>query len=181
MTWPWPNTSPNSRRTGLRTERAPRTHQQRPPRRTGHAGAQGPARSGWKGLVPINFRIATDRPHIPVVQPHSPTWIRWGTDVQPPSARRLGRGNAHRSSPPPPGFQPGHYTPLTRGRGAGRGRARGGRAGAGRGRSGGGGGRPMCTLCTNAGKPATHPLAACPFTTCHKCGQPGHIQRHCPN
>ena len=76
-------------------------------------------RSGWKGFVPINFRMASDRPHIPVVQPHSPIRMGWGTDVQPPSARRLGRGNAHRS-PPPPGFQPGHYTPPTRGRGAGR-------------------------------------------------------------
>ena len=34
-TWPWPKTSPNSRRTGLRLDRAPRTHQQRPPRKTG--------------------------------------------------------------------------------------------------------------------------------------------------
>ena len=35
--------------------------------------------------------------------------------------------------------------------------------------------------CTNAGKPTNHPFTACPPTTCHKCGQPGHIQRHCPN
>ena len=79
------------------------------------------------------------------------------------------------------GFQPGHYTPPTRGRGAGRGRARGGRGGrggGGRGRSDGG---PMCAICTNAGKPANHPFTACPLTTCHKCGQPGHIQCHCPN
>ena len=81
---------------------------------------------------------------------------------------------------PPPGFQPGHYTPPTRGRGAGRGRGRGGRGGAGRGRSGGGG-SPMCALYTNAGKSDNHPFTACPLTTCHKCGQPEHIQRHCPN
>ena len=35
--------------------------------------------------------------------------------------------------------------------------------------------------CTNAGKTTNHPFTACPPTTCHKCGQPGHIQRHCPN
>ena len=40
---------------------------------------EGPMRSGWKGLVPVNFRMATDRPHIPVVQPHSPTQMGWGT------------------------------------------------------------------------------------------------------
>ena len=40
---------------------------------------EGPTRSGWKGLVPVNFRIATDRPHIPVVQPHSPIQMGWGT------------------------------------------------------------------------------------------------------
>ena len=45
--------------------------------------------------------MATDRPHIPMIQPHSPTRMGWGTGVQPPSARRLGRGNAHRSFPPP--------------------------------------------------------------------------------
>ena len=28
---------------------------------------EGPTRSGWKGLAPVNFRMATDRPHIPVV------------------------------------------------------------------------------------------------------------------
>ena len=40
---------------------------------------EGPTRSGWKGLVPVNFRMATDRPHIPVVQPHSPIQMGWGT------------------------------------------------------------------------------------------------------
>ena len=39
-------------------------------------------------------------------------------------------GGAHTAPPPsPPGFQPEHCTPPTRGRGAGRGRARGGRGG----------------------------------------------------
>ena len=42
---------------------------------------EGPTRSGWKGLVPINFRMATDHPHIPVVQPHSPIQMGWGTDA----------------------------------------------------------------------------------------------------
>ena len=72
---------------------------------------EGPTHSGWKGLVPVNFRMATDRPHIPVV--------------------------------------------LTNPDGVG-------------------------DRCTNAGKPTNHPFTACPPTTCHKCGQPGHIQRHCP-
>ena len=90
-------------------------------------------------------------------------------------------GGAHTAPPPSPGFQPGHYTPPTRGRGAGRGRARGvGGGGAGRGRSDGDGG-PMCAICTNACKSVNHPFTACPFTACHKCGQPRHIQRHCPN
>ena len=40
---------------------------------------EGPTRSGWKGLVPVNFPMATDRPHIPVVQPHSPIQMGWGT------------------------------------------------------------------------------------------------------
>ena len=40
---------------------------------------EGPTRSGWKGLVPVNFRMATDHPHIPVVQPHSPIQMGWGT------------------------------------------------------------------------------------------------------
>ena len=89
-------------------------------------------------------------------------------------------GGAHTAPPPCPGFQPWHYTPPTRGPGARRGRARGGRGSAGRGRSGGGGG-PICALCTNADKPANHTITAFPFTTCHKCGQPGHIQRHSLN
>ena len=110
---------------------------------------------------------------------HQPGW-GGGPAYSPPPHAGWG-GGTHTATPPPPGFQPGHYTPPTRGRGAGRGRARGGRGGAGRGRSGGGGGSPMCALCTNAGKPANHPFTACPLTTCHKCGQPGHIQRHCPN
>ena len=40
---------------------------------------EGPTRSGWKGLVPVNFRMATDHPHIPVVQPHLPIQMGWGT------------------------------------------------------------------------------------------------------
>ena len=40
---------------------------------------EGPTRYGWKGLVPVNFRMATDHPHIPVVQPHSPIQMGWGT------------------------------------------------------------------------------------------------------
>ena len=56
----------------------------------------------------------------------------------------------------------------------------GGSGGVSRGRSGGGGG-PICTICTNAAKPANHHYTPCPLTTCHKCGQPGHIQHHCPN
>ena len=55
----------------------------------------------------------------------------------------------------------------------------GGEGGAGRGRSGSG--DPMCAICTNAGKRAYHTFTACPLTTCHKCGQLGHIQRHRPN
>ena len=50
--------------------------------------------------------MAKDRPHNPVIQPHSPTRMVWGTGVPPPSAHRLGRGNAHRSFPPPP-YNPG--------------------------------------------------------------------------
>ena len=42
---------------------------------------------------------ATDRPHISLVQPHSPTRLGRRAGVQPPSAHRLGQGNAH---PPPP-------------------------------------------------------------------------------
>ena len=92
----------------------------------------------------------------------------------PPHAGR--GGGAHTAPPPSPGFQPRHYTPSTRGRGAGRSRGRGGPGGGpSRGRSGGGGGGPMCAICTNAGKPTNHPFTACPLTTCHKCGQPGHI------
>ena len=88
-----------------------------------------------------------------------------GAGYSPPPHTGWGRG-AHIAPPPPPGFQHGHYTPPARGRGAGRGRARGGRGGAGRGGSGGGGGGrgPMCSLCTNAGKPANHSFTACPLT-----------------
>ena len=112
---------------------------------------------------------------------HQPGW-GGGPAYSPPPHTGWGRGT-HIPPPPSPGFQPGHYTPPARGRGAGRGRARGGRGGAVRGGSGGGGGGrgPMCSLCTNAGKPASHSFTACPLTTCHKCGQLGHIQRHCPN
>ena len=105
MTWPWPKTSPNHG--GLvyaQDEHHAHTSSGRL-EETGHAGTQGPARSGWKGFVPINFRMATDRPHISVVQPHSPIRLGRGTGVQPPSACRLGRGSARRSSlpsPPPP-------------------------------------------------------------------------------
>ena len=81
--------------------------------------------------------MATDRPHIPVVQPHSPTRMGWGTGVQPPSARRLGRGNAHHSFPPPrlptralhsshsrPRSWPGQSPGRTGGCGKGKGRRR---------------------------------------------------------
>ena len=81
----------------------------------------------------------------------------------------------------PPGFQPGHYTSPTRGRGAGRGRARGGLGDAGRKRNDGGYGGLMCAICTNVDKVANLFFTACPLTTSHKCGQSGHIQRHCPN
>ena len=120
-------------------------------------------------------------PTSPYSPTHQPGW-GGGPAYSPPPHTGWGRG-AHIAPPPPPGFQPGHYTPPARGRGAGRGRARGGRGGAGRGGSGGGhrGRGPMCSLCTNAGKPANHSFTACPLTTCHKCGQLGHVQRHCPN
>ena len=98
---------------------------------TGLEGAQGPARSGWKGFVPNNLRMQETAPTSPWYSPTHQSG--WGTGVQPPSARRLGRGTAR------------------------------------------------CSLCTNAGKPANHPFTACPLTACHKYGQPGHIQCHCPN
>ena len=108
---------------------------------------------------------------------HQPEWGGGPTYSPPPHA---GSGGGTHTAPSPHGFQPEHYTPPARGHGAGRGKAQGGRGGASRGRSGGGG-SPMCALCTNAGKPANHLFTACPLTTCHKCGQPGHTQRHCPN
>ena len=56
---------------------------------------------------------------------HQPGW-GGGPAYSPPPHTDWGRG-AHIAPSPPPGFQPGHYTPPARGRGAGRGRARGGR------------------------------------------------------
>ena len=108
-TWPWPQTSPNSRRTGLLSELAPRTHRLE---ETGHAG-----------------RTNT-------------LWVERTSTTQFP----------HGNRPPP---HPRGTTPFTNPDGVG-------------------------DRCTNAGKPTNHPFTACPPTTCHKCGQPGHIQRHCP-
>ena len=89
-------------------------------------------------------------------------------------------GGAHTAPPPHPRLPTrALHTTHSRPR-SWPGQSAGGRGGAGRGRNGGGSG-PMCALCTNAGKPANHPFTACPLTTCHKCGQPGHIQRHYPN
>lgn len=58
--------------------------------------------------------------------------------------------------------------------------------GRGKGRGGGskGGRTPRCNKCRNAGKTGqdiVHSFRSCPLTTCHKCGQNGHIERDCQN
>ena len=59
---------------------------------------EGATRSGWKRLVPVNFRMATDRPHIPVVQPHSPTQMGW----KPGAPTRASQPITHSQRPLPP-------------------------------------------------------------------------------
>lgn len=54
----------------------------------------------------------------------------------------------------------------------------------GKGRGGKGGRAAKCNKCRNAGKTGQaimHSFRNCPLTTCHKCGQNGHIERDCQN
>lgn len=69
----------------------------------------------------------------------------------------------------------GYYGPPNGGRGHTGGRGRGGRGPPGR------GGSATCSKCMRLGKAANHSFRQCPQTSCHKCGQTGHIQRSCPN
>ena len=99
---------------------------------------------------------------------------------------RTQAGAGERTSPLllPPASNPGtthHPLEAAELAGAEPGEGGGGAGKGGSGGGGGGGGGPMCSLCTNAGKPVNHSFTACPLTTCHKCGQLGHVQRHCPN